>query len=64
MTQLMDQIDAIIRNALVEDVGSGDVTTLNTVPAEAMLRGTLLVKADGVVAGLAVFQRVFELVDQ
>ena len=63
MTQLMDQIDAIIRNALVEDVGSGDVTTLNTVPAEAMLRGTLLVKADGVVAGLAVFQRVFKLVD-
>ena len=63
MTQLMDQIDAIIRNALVEDVGSGDVTTLNTVPADAILRGTLLVKADGVVAGLAVFQRVFKLVD-
>ena len=63
MTQLMDQIDAIIRNALVEDVGSGDVTTLNTVPADAILRGTLLVKADGVVAGLVVFQRVFELVD-
>ncbi|MCB9130168.1 MAG: carboxylating nicotinate-nucleotide diphosphorylase [Anaerolineales bacterium] len=59
----MDQIDAIIRNALVEDVGSGDVTTLNTVPADAILRGTLLVKADGVVAGLAVFQRVFKLVD-
>ena len=58
-----EQIDAIIRNALVEDVGSGDVTTLNTVPAEEILRGTLLVKANGVVAGLAVFQRVFELVD-
>ena len=63
MTQLMDQIDAIIRNALAEDIGSGDVTTLNTVPADAILRGTLLVKADGVVAGLAVFQRVFKLVD-
>ncbi|MCB0234629.1 MAG: carboxylating nicotinate-nucleotide diphosphorylase, partial [Anaerolineae bacterium] len=33
------------------------------VPADAILRGTLLVKADGVVAGLAVFQRVFKLVD-
>lgn len=62
-TGLMLQIDAIIRNALVEDVGSGDVTTLNTVPADAILRGTLLVKADGVLAGLAVFRRVFDLVD-
>ena len=58
-----DRIDSIIRNALDEDVGNGDVTTLNTVPADAMLRGTLLVKADGVVAGLDVCQRVFELVD-
>ena len=58
-----DRIDSIIRNALAEDVGSGDVTTLNTVPADALLHGTLLVKADGVVAGLDVFQRVFELVD-
>lgn len=58
-----NDIDAIIRNALAEDVGSGDVTTLNTVPGDAILRGTLLVKADGVVAGLSVFQRVFELVD-
>ena len=58
-----DQIDAIIRNALVEDIGSGDVTTLNTIPADATLSGELLVKADGVVAGLDVFCRVFELVD-
>ena len=58
-----DQIDAVIRNALVEDIGSGDVTTLNTIPADATLSGELLVKADGVVAGLDVFRRVFELVD-
>ncbi len=64
MTLLMDdQIDAIIRNALVEDVGSGDVTTLNTIPADANLAGELLVKADGVIAGLEVFHRVFDLVD-
>ncbi|MEZ4767246.1 MAG: hypothetical protein R2844_02335 [Caldilineales bacterium] len=58
-----DQIDAIIRNALAEDIGSGDVTTLNTIPSDATLTGELLVKADGVVAGLGVFRRVFELVD-
>lgn len=57
------EIDAIIRNALVEDIGSGDVTTLNTIPANATLAGQLLVKADGVVAGLEVFCRVFNLVD-
>ncbi len=59
----LSQIDAIIRNALAEDVGDGDVTTLNTIPADALLAGVLLVKADGVAAGLEVFRRVFEIVD-
>jgi nicotinate-nucleotide pyrophosphorylase (carboxylating) len=59
-----EQIDAIIRNALVEDIGDGDVTTLSTVPASASLAGALLVKADGVVAGLAVFRHVFALIDE
>lgn len=57
------QIDALIRLALAEDLGDGDVTTLNTIPAEATYTGDFLVKEAGVIAGLAVAQRVFALLD-
>jgi nicotinate-nucleotide pyrophosphorylase (carboxylating) len=56
-------IGQIIRNALAEDIGSGDVTTRGTIPASAVLRGQFLAKADGVVAGLAVVRQVFALLD-
>jgi len=58
-----DQLDPIIRAALAEDLGDGDVTTLNTIPAGARLTGDFLVKAPGVLAGLQVVQRVFVLLD-
>lgn len=60
---LEDQLDATIRNALAEDLGDGDVTTLNTIPADARLTGDFLVKEPGVIAGLQVVQRVFALLD-
>ncbi len=59
----MMDIEQIIRNALAEDIGSGDVTTLGTIAADARLRGEFLAKADGVVAGLEVVQQVFALLD-
>jgi nicotinate-nucleotide pyrophosphorylase (carboxylating) len=58
-----EEIARIIRNALAEDVGDGDVTTLNTIPETARLEGDLVVKERGVVAGLEVVQRVFGQVD-
>lgn len=58
-----EQLDALIRNALAEDLGDGDVTTLNTISADARLTGDFLVKAAGVIAGLRVAQRVFALLD-
>jgi nicotinate-nucleotide pyrophosphorylase (carboxylating) len=57
------QIDHIIRNALAEDIGDGDVTTLNTIPADAVLHGVFLAKEAGVMAGLEVVRRVFLHVD-
>jgi nicotinate-nucleotide pyrophosphorylase (carboxylating) len=45
-------LDALVRRALAEDVGSGDVTTQATVPADARARGTITQKAPGVVFGL------------
>lgn len=57
------QIDQIIANALAEDIGDGDVTTLNTIPVDAILHGAFLAKEAGVVAGLEVVRRVFQQVD-
>ena len=59
----MVNVDAIIRNALAEDIGDGDVTTLNTIPAQAQVVGRFLAKADGVTAGLQVAERVFRQLD-
>lgn len=53
----------IVRRALDEDLGTGDVTTTWTVPRDLDLRGQFLVKADGVLAGLPVARLVFELCD-
>lgn len=58
-----EHLDALIEAALAEDVGDGDVTTNNTIPAEAVLRGLFLAKADGIVAGMGVVVRVYARVD-
>ena len=55
--------EEIVRRALEEDIGSGDVTTLWIVSPAARLHGRFLVKKAGVVAGLLVAGLVFELLD-
>lgn len=59
-----ETLHAIIARALAEDLGSGDVTSQWTLPAEVILQGQLLAKEDGVLAGLQVAKRVFALVDE
>ena len=58
-----EALDNIIRRALAEDLGDGDVTTLNTIPFDAAYTGDFLVKAPGVIAGLQVAARVFATLD-
>ena len=53
----VDQVDPIILAALAEDLGDGDVTTLNTIPPDATYTGDFLVKTPGVIAGLQVAAR-------
>ena len=48
------QYEQFLRDALLEDIGNGDVTAQLSVPSEAMARATMLAKAPGVIAGLAV----------
>jgi len=61
---LSSQISACLKNALEEDIGSGDVTTESIVPATAMLRGHIVAKQSGVIAGLDVARQVFLLLDE
>jgi len=57
------QLNRIIDLALSEDLGHGDVTSEILIPPELEGKATILVKADGVLAGLEVAQRVFQRVD-
>ncbi len=57
------EIERAVRQALAEDVGPGDVTTLSTVPPEAPGRALFQVKAPGVIAGLPYLFEVYRQVD-
>lgn len=57
------QVDEIIKRALVEDIGWGDVTTESIVPVEHSSLGVFYFKQDGVLAGLPVAERVFRLLN-
>ena len=57
-------ISDYIQHALEEDIGTGDVTTNTIVPADATLRGRIVAKQDGVVAGLDIANHVFLALNQ
>ena len=59
----MITVDKIIRNALEEDLGWGDVTTDSTIPADSKIQGSFIAKEQGILCGIQVCKRVFELLD-
>lgn len=59
----LNQVQNFINNALAEDVGDGDHTSLATIPAEAKGKAKLLVKEAGILAGVELAIRIFETVD-
>ena len=56
-------VDFIVRLALAEDIGRGDITTEATVSPHAQATAEILQKAPGVVCGLPLAERVFNLLD-
>lgn len=54
-------VDDFIKAALAEDIGTGDITTLTTVPDGARAHGAYTAKADGVICGTEIVKRTFEL---
>ncbi len=58
------QIERLIRDALEEDIGAGDLTTLSTVSIQAWGKGLFRAKRDCVVAGLFLLEPIFSYLDQ
>lgn len=61
--QFNKEIDIIITNAVREDIGDGDHSSLACIPEEAMGTAKLLVKDEGIIAGVEFARQVFEYVD-
>lgn len=56
-------LDDLIRRALYEDIGNGDITTLSTVNEDKQIEGSFIAKEEGVICGLPLLKRLFELLD-
>lgn len=65
MNYLTDEaINTFIQAALLEDIADGDHTSLSTIPEAAEGKARLLVKDDGILAGVELAKYIFKAVDQ
>lgn len=62
--QFQNELDLIIANAIREDVGDGDHSSLACIPADAQGKAKLLVKEDGIIAGIDFAKMIFAYVDK
>ena len=61
--QFQNELQLIIENAIREDVGPGDYSSLACIPETATGKAKLLVKEDGIIAGVAFAKMIFNYVD-
>jgi nicotinate-nucleotide pyrophosphorylase (carboxylating) len=61
--QFKTEIELIISNAIREDIGDGDHTSLSCIPNTAIGKAKLLVKDNGIIAGIEFAKEVFKYVD-
>ena len=61
--QFQKELNILIANAIREDVGPGDYSSLACIPENANGKAKLLVKEDGIIAGVALAKMIFEYVD-
>ena len=60
---MLDNLDELIKLWFAEDIGDGDHTTLSSIPADAMGKQQLIIKEEGIIAGIEVAKRVFAAFD-
>ncbi|MBI1770144.1 MAG: carboxylating nicotinate-nucleotide diphosphorylase [Bacteroidetes bacterium] len=58
-----EAIKEFIRSALAEDIGEGDHSTLATIPSNKISKAKLFVKADGIIAGVELAEKIFKEID-
>ena len=61
--QFKNEVQLIIANAIREDVGDGDYSSLACIPSDALGKAKLLIKDNGVIAGVNFAKQVFHYVD-
>ena len=64
MTNFQQQLDFLIKNALAEDIGDGDHSTLSSIPPEARGKAVLKIKEDGILAGVDVAKHIFGYMEE
>jgi len=61
MKSFDQQLEHLVLEAMKEDIGDGDHSTLSVIPAEAKGRAILKIKESGVLAGVAVAEKIFRI---
>ena len=63
MQTFSEQLQHLIKEALTEDVGNGDHSTLSCIPATQKGKAVLKIKQDGILAGVDIAQKIFSFVE-
>jgi len=58
-----EKLETIVRHALIEDIGRGDITTQLTIPKDKIIKAKIIAKEDFLVCGMIVAEKVFKSVD-
>ena len=61
--QFQEELNLFIANAIREDVGPGDYSSLACIPSDATGKAKLLVKENGIIAGVGLAKLIFNYVD-
>ncbi len=61
MKSFDEQLVHLVREALAEDIGDGDHSTLSSIPADAVGKAILKIKDDGILAGVSVAEKIFRI---
>lgn len=61
MKNFEERLEHLISEAMAEDIGDGDHSSLSSIPADAVGKAVLKIKQDGILAGVDVAERIFRL---
>lgn len=63
LTLNQEKLDYIVRHALIEDIGRGDITTQLTIPKDKEIKAEIKTKEDCIICGIQVAEKVFKTID-